>query len=361
MEVALGGTIVVTPAMHSIAISCLFVLSLVGCGDAVPPRAKAKSDDALPKDEAGDDVGGDDGDEDLGGDDLGGGGDDFGEVDAGDDEVDGPTLEELTAQCGDIDTSQPDKEVLAADLTSLPIVARGTQTIIIPINYTINLAGQLGIRSTISKSTTNTQLTVVSAQPALAQNIASTRAADRSGTIVTEFVPVEERSALGDRGAAWESVFCTIQPGTKVTSELGGNRVVTTFDPPLPASVSPKADPERYAAEMGQGERVFTGIEATVVESANPAVAAGSKHVGTVKVTPISATYTHRQDDGTDVTVGGDLGYEVSVDFGTPEITNALGLKPVTRFYIDHATRNYKAVVAESQDGMSPTAVFIGN
>ncbi len=271
----------------------------------------------------------------------------------------GDTLEDVLAQCGDVDFDNPTAEVLNLSLTGLPIVKTGSQVVLgFPVNYEVKIQPALAIKATLEQSVTTTQLTVVDAKPALAKGAAEKQAAEQAGATTTNFLPVADRADLAADVEAWSGVVCTAQPGTKVTSNVGGKNVVTSFNPPLPASVSPKADPARYAAELAEA-RTFTNIVATVEASDNPAVPAGQTYTGTVTVTPVAPTFETTLASGQKATIGADLAYEVKVDFGSVAITNALGLKPSTKFYIDTTNHVYKVVVADIGDPTTPAAIFL--
>jgi hypothetical protein len=346
-------------------------LSLMGCGIDVPSdppemHSSAKNADALADGggsdgEVGTDSGGDStqgtdaADSVTTGSDTADGGDEIGEV--GGDE--GETLDDILKTCGDIDFDQPTKVILDEPLTGLPIVNRGKKPIFggIGIDYTINILGALHIVSSVEESTSTTSFQIT-AQPALAQAQAETEVNKRAGTTTTKFVPKADRSTLIDKDQAWEGIVCTVQPGFQITSTLGGGTVITSFDPPLPASVSPKADLSRYDAEL-KTARTWTGIKATVTQSTNPDIPNGTIATGTVTVSPIDPVVNVTLDDKSVVTIKADLAFEVRADFGTPAMTNNLGVKPVTKFYIDNQRRLYKSVIAEVQDGVAPPATFV--
>ncbi len=337
------------------------ILLTVACGSAEPTARPSRTPDTAdatvgPKD------GSDDGGEADTAAAEGGEGSD-GSVDAGGfEETDGEggdTLEDVLAQCGDVDFDNPTAEVLNLSLTGLPIIKTGSQVVLgFPIDYEVKIQPALAIKSTLEQSVTTTQLTVAEAKPALARGAAEKQAAQQAGVTTTTFLPVDGRSGLAAEVEAWSGVVCTAQPGTKVTSNIGGKNVVTSFNPPLPASVSPKADPARYAAELAKA-RTFTNIVATVEKSDDPAVPAGQTYTGTVTVSPIAPTFETTLSNGQKATIGADLAYEVKIDFGSVAITNSLGLKPSTKFYIDTTNHVYKVVVADIGDPTTPAAIFL--
>ena len=79
----------------------------------------------------------------------------------------------------------------------------------------------------------------------------------------------------------------------------------------------------------------------------------------TVTVAPVPPKFETTLPSGEKAMIGGDLAYEIKVDFGSVEITNALGLKPSTKFYIDTTNHVYKVVVADVGDPTTPPAVFL--
>jgi hypothetical protein len=269
--------------------------------------------------------------------------------------------EELAKACGGIDLDNPDAEVLNLGVDSLPIVRSGTEVLIgvIPIDYTINLSANLQINSTPEKSVAVTNINVVSANPALAQSKAEEGAAEQSGTIETGFVKVSDRGQLGDNFPDWKSITCVVSPAVSTTTTIGANSVQAEFDPPVPASISPIADPDRYDIEIGD-QLTFNDINATVTQSTSPIVQAGNTYTGSVTIKKIAPTFT-RTINGSTVTANGDIAFEVTTDFGSPEITLALGLKPIMRFYISHGSKTFKVIESDLLDGEIPTAFINGN
>lgn len=332
----------------------LLLVSTVGCGGAPAPRATPNSSDLTATDAE------DDG-SDLSEDDSGDGEDDAADAGLEDGEGDGEddlTLDEIFAQCGGVDPDVPEKELLNLSLTALPIVRKGTQSVLgLPIPYTATAIAKLTINGSMQRSIADTAVTVT-VEPSLGQKQGDAEAKGRSGPATTDMLTLDERVALTDVAPAWDGVACTVSAAKRVTNQLGSGTTVVSFAPALPSSVTPLPDIERFEAELAE-PRTFADITATVETSTDPKIPVGSKHVGVVTVRKIDPIYNATLADGSSIAIGGDMAFEVAVNFGTPAITVALGLKPSTKFFIDNAARTYKAIVVETGEADTPAAVFI--
>lgn len=268
------------------------------------------------------------------------------------------SLDALARSCG-ADVGQPQQELLGYRLVGVPVTQSGRRDVpgLGGIDYTVTVTGTLQLSANLLASTATPRFNAA-AQPAAVQNVANEEAAKRSGSIATDFLPFAERPQLGGKNAGWDGILCAIQPGVRVTAELGDSRVVSEFDPPLPTLVSPKVDASRYAAELG-AERIWMGITARVLQSRNPAVTSGSTIAGTARLRSIPASFEVAAAGGAPRSITADHAFELSYDFGGPEVTSALGLTPVTRFYIDAGAKAYKAVVVEFGDPTLPAAVYL--
>lgn len=340
--------------------ACTLLLSLglsallCACGEGTPRRLKDfdKSKDATPKTDGGDDGGdgseGTDGTSDVGADGATDGGD------AGNDIV---TLSERWSHCG-LNPDQPEASLLNTNLIGLPAVLRGTERVVIlPVTYTATIVPSLGIVGAIAR-TAVTMGAKVTVNPETVQKVGDAFAKKLSGAITYETMVLAQRAALDASNPLWANVDCTVSATTKATAQSGTGVSIATFAPAVPTSIWPLANVETLNEELAV-PRVFAGIVATVVQSADPAYPVGSTHIGTVTLRKIEPTMQIPQDGAQPVTIGGDIGIAIEANFGSPEITAALGLRPVTRFFINAATHAFKAIVVESGVSDMPPLVFI--
>lgn len=269
------------------------------------------------------------------------------------------SLDALARSCGVADLGQPQQEQLGERLVGVPVTQSGRRDVpgLGGVDYTVTVTGTLQLTANLLASKATPRFNAA-AQPAVVQGVANEEAAKRSGLITTDFLPFAERPQLGGRSAGWDGVVCAVQPAVRITAELGDSRVVSELDPPLPTLVSPKIDAARYAKELGD-ERIWTGITARVRQSRNPAVTAGSTYAGTARLRSIPTSFDLPAGAGGPQRIVADHAFELSYDFGGPEVTSALGLTPVTRFYIDAGAKSYKAVVVEFGDPTLPAAVYL--
>ena len=264
----------------------------------------------------------------------------------------------LLQDCGGIDPAQPDKLVVDQILDAIPARQSGREIVFgIPVNYNVDIAGSLKVQSSISGHNNQTSLVVLAAKPKLAEGIAKKRVAAQNGLIDHNYVTYSDRASLADRHPSWSGITCTVQPGRRATNDVDGH-VIAEFDPPMPVSISPIPIGTRFEAEIGS-KIVWTGITAKVIESTNPVLKVGETIVGTVTVEAIPVVGSAVKPDGTSVSFSGDRAYQITTLFGTPAKTVALGIKPVTKYYIDHGHKQFNAIVADLQDGVSPVMSFV--
>jgi hypothetical protein len=135
---------------------------------------------------------------------------------------------------------------------------------------------------------------------------------------------------------AWDGILCTLPGADSLTTTLGGFQTEVVFDPGYPASISPAADPERYAEEIGS-HRVFPNIKATVQSTTNPDLEEGKTYTGSVIVEKVDPE-AHLPDGST---ISSDLAYRITYRFGTEAETRGLGMLIWTETYIDHESREF--------------------
>lgn len=266
---------------------------------------------------------------------------------------------ELAHQCGDLDFNKSDTQLVNLAMKSLPLVTKGQRPVLgFPVSYEVSAVASLGIKADLASTVTTLTFEQVTASSRFSQKSAEDEAKQKAGTVMTELARVQDRAKLAETVPGWKDIVCTVQPGLRTTSVVGAGKVAVAFDPPLPASLSPHALKERYEQEIGAA-RTWSGIKALVQQSSHPAVKTRMVYTGTMTLTPIEPTLVVKGTDGTQQTIKADLAFELTADFGSTEITTALGLTPSTKFYVDLAAHAFKAVVTNANDGTSAAAVFV--
>ena len=166
--------------------------------------------------------------------------------------------------------------------------------------------------------------------------MAEQQAAANSGSITFDNLPFQDLLGL-NKYDQYKGITCTLMPATKVVSRLGGKNTVATFNPPLPAAISPRALLSRYQTEIGD-KKVFSNLTASIVSSDDPALQGKSQVTGSVTIERVSLS-------GSDVAA--DIAFTVTSNFETPAITNALGMIPSVTYYIN---TNQKDLLANTVD-----------
>lgn len=293
------------------------------------------------------------------------GSDDGGEVDGGgeadDDDDDstsgGPNLEEILADCGAQDVQNiPEGE---------PIFSK------VLVSYPIEVEQNLVVSTAVVKATTTVEVTVtkeayaqvttptvLSVTPsiigavAIAQGIANN---NEGGPTDFTLVPFSKYTTLSSY-PAWDGILCTLVPATGVTNERGKYKTIATFETPIPIQFSPKANLKRYDAELSNG-KVLSNVKVTIQESNNPVLEGITELTGTVSVTKEqNATVTVKDENGNDVTVVAEVAFTLTPDFGSPEVTSALGLNPSSTYYLDLTKKD---VLLNTVDTKSEKPVLI--
>lgn len=256
-------------------------------------------------------------------------------------------LKDMSEKCG-VDFNQTGVESVNAMLRALPIAQKGTVPGVLGLgkDYEATLSGEMQLNASLARIATRTTLAVVEVKPDIVQTKLEDLVAKDHGTVTADLATVAQRAILRKSGSGWNNVSCGVEPVVRTTSALGGGNVVAVFDPPVPGLVSPLLDPALYT-DLFPSTRTWTGITATVQASSNDAVKAGQKLIGTVTMTPITPQVTLPVDGAPAVMVTADVAFELTIAFGGPESTMALGLAPHTRYYIDSATKTFKAIVVD--------------
>lgn len=262
----------------------------------------------------------------------------------------------LLKSCGGIDPENPYQLVLDQPMKAFPVRQSGTETIVIPIRYTVDFDGDLLIQSSINKNEITRSFNLIDIKPALAGNMARDRLAAQSGGLVTDYVPYADRSALADLDPVWNGVTCTIQPAIKTINTVGG-RVVATYSRPLPIHISPIALKERYDLELNIHRR--WELTATILESTHPSLRPGTVIPGIVEIEPAANHYDVTLPDGRFVNINSDVGIRIKIQFGNDATTNLMGLTPDSTYLVDNLKRRFHAISADLRDGATPVVTFV--
>jgi hypothetical protein len=268
------------------------------------------------------------------------------------------SVEQLLAECGggDATTAGPDDVIYEKEIDSLPLTKQVLiVTVTVETNLKIKVTGSKSEQDTLAKVT---KVTGLFADFAKAE--AEKQAAASSGKLTYTNVPFKEYVDLTDK-PSWDGVLCTFVPATKTENKRGGKTTIATFDPPLPASVSPKAAATRFKAEIGE-KRTFTGLKAKITSSDHPDLAGKTELEGSVIVEKVTPTI--EVPDGSGVAgktkkITSDLAYKVTTDFGGAKATYALGMAPVVTYYISHSKKDLVANIADTTAAGGGSVVFI--
>jgi hypothetical protein len=144
-----------------------------------------------------------------------------------------------------------------------------------------------------------------------------------------------------------------VVPATKIEAVRGAYATTATLDPPAPAALSPRANGKRFAEEIGD-QRVFGGITATVVSSNHPDLQGKTTLTGTITITKVASDANINGS-----AIQGDIAYKVSVDFGGPEVTNALGFIPEVTYFISFTKKDLAGNIADTKLEGNPAVTFI--
>jgi len=268
-----------------------------------------------------------------------------------DDEAKSPPLdlETILGQCGVTAKELEDPEAVLVNKTirGWPKVFIGAEAVPLlgNINYRVSVTTVVTLKATMKEIEQHTDFEI-KGEPKQAEKTAWEKAGPNSGSSLMAVFDTTERQALMATGD-WQGIFCTILPVKELASTRGSVSKVVKFDPALPGSISPKADPERYLAELADS-RVFSEIKAEIIRSDDPEYPEGKKITGNVTIKKISPTLTLKVGGKTAQTIKADLAFKVINSFGSIKDTVGIGLMPSQSMYISHKERDIKVIVANT-------------
>ncbi len=264
-------------------------------------------------------------------------------------------LETILGQCGVTAKELEDPDAVLVDKTirGWPKVFTGAQAVPLlgNVNYRVSVTTLVTLKATMKEIDQSTDFEIVG-EPKQAEKPAWEKAAPNRGSSLMTVMDTTERQALMSKGD-WEGIFCTVLPVKELSTTRGGLGKVVKFKPALPGSLSPKADPERYQAELSD-TRVFSNIKAEIVGSQDPDYPEGEKFTGKVTFKKIDPTLTLNVGAGKETkTMKADLAYKITYDFGSVKDTVGIGLMPSQTMYISHKDKDIKVIVANTgfEDG----------
>lgn len=194
---------------------------------------------------------------------------------------------------------------------------------------------------------------LVNAEGANATKIAETNAQDRSGEIKFTTIPLREMYAFVDQNKDWSKVFCSIVPASQVEIKRASISTVVTFNPALPVMLSPMANAKRYLEEIGD-RRDFRAITATIVSSNDPILKDKSTVIGNVTISKVGPVF--KSDTAT---INGDIGFQIQIDFGSTEITSALGLVPSSTYFLVFSRKAYAGSIVQTRIAGEDPVIFV--
>lgn len=274
------------------------------------------------------------------------------------DTAEDPALRLLIDDCGiaNVLKKEANEEIYKSELKSLAMNSPDTERPAFSANSVMDF------NTTASKS--NTSMNFKVNITAVLKNgspfnhpdawaIARRKADEKSGFVKFENYVFENISTLGDKHDIWNNIFCTVQPGIKVSGKRGGYSTDASFDPPLPYTLSPRANSKRFALEIGES-RVFSNITATIISTDHPLLKNVKQISGSVTISKVQPTLNSHGK-----AISGDVAYQVKTEFKDENTTNALGLVPEMTFYINTEKRDYNAFVLNSKQAPDPPAVLV--
>jgi hypothetical protein len=252
-------------------------------------------------------------------------------------------------KCG-LDPSKPAMAVSSRRMSMVPIA----KTVAVPILGGI-LVSQENVTITsmaINEDTLARSVGTFSAQssPQVSSSEVSALLNQYTGGYAAELLDVGSRAKIGETFSEWKGIFCSFQPAMKI-QKGSTEKVLADLSKPLPVSPLVIADLARLKSEMGV-KRSWTGITAKVTESTDPNVPVGSTWTGRVDSIPVTATAAINGSTGRQV-IQSELAVKITYDFGSVAANKALGLPKSVIWYIDTATKSYKATVVDFGDGQA--------
>ncbi len=249
----------------------------------------------------------------------------------------------LMEACG-VDTERPELEILSANAAGAPQQQSGEiKSGLFTVDYMLIVTPTVALRSTTAASVSSLSF-AVSGNNERAITRAETATDLAAGSSSAELVRIDERLEPGKAvpvaapAAGWEKIVCTVAGARKLTTQTGAGSVDVTFDPPLPTGIFAGAAKERFDAELAT-DKTWSGVKATIVTSTVSGLTAGTVLTGTVSLRRIGAVSGFT----------GDLAYELAIDFGGAQVTNSLGLRPSTKFFVDSRLRRLTGMLVDTQ------------
>jgi hypothetical protein len=274
--------------------------------------------------------------------------------DGSDDLVQGPVdtsaddaaIAALISECGfpDGELPEPSATVFQKSMRSLPVSISGKKSI---ANYTAVVRATVDVSASMSGAKQNINVGLESFNSNVGGFIplGATGRADAEKQVQANNSKSEstgptddERSALLDQAGPWKDIYCTLSQTKTLTTQKNGNTKTVSFDPPIPGAIWAKASSSRFKTEIGTG-KTFANVTATVTNSSDGALPAGTKVTGTVTVTPISGNVSQ-------LNLATDTAYAIRFDFGSR--TADLGLTLSQSFYVNSTEKDLKAIVIET-------------
>lgn len=176
--------------------------------------------------------------------------------------------------------------------------------------------------------------------------LAAGDAAPFQRTITYDVIPVEKRPEQIGNVGPWKTAVCTLAPVSGLRHQYktrgAGNgaspsfQIQVEFSPAIPLLVVPAAARGgAFGSELGKGLQ-FEKIVARIKASNDPRLPVGREITGTVTILPVKPEKAVIDPDAkTQTTLTTDIGIRVSADFGSQQVTQALGLFPFVEYFID--------------------------
>ncbi len=264
-------------------------------------------------------------------------------------------LVQIQKDCGInlADLADPNKTLFQARYRSIPITISGTVFI---INYTVVVQAVLEILSKNTGGTQSVKVSVLSASPSLAQSKAESAAEQATSSSQSVGVSQKEMSKISATNKQFEGLLCAVTATKESTSSSSGT---LSYEPGLPATISPFASVAQQQKEIGQGRDFDVVVN---VKSSAKGLAAGSKISGRVSIRPVAPQLVIPYN-GQNIVVRAKGAYMVQNMFQDEKTTIALGMPLRTVFYTDGDAKKFLAIVADTGQEMQgtrlPLTVFL--
>ena len=261
-----------------------------------------------------------------------------------------PTID-FSEKCGVDTNASANEPILAQDFQSLNFVIDNE---LLAIKAHIEANATLSISAMSDKSTKTVSVNITKAQDM--SNIANPmsqlltsigaklKAEADGGTKISKSMPRGDWLKLTDgSNPEYKDLLC-VTSGTISQMRAESQNREYVFSPALVASVNPKASPEQFLTELGQGRKF--SVTATLMDT--PKKRSIQSTTGTVTFKPVSPTLI-AVDPLTkkSVTINSDAAWEVISDFsGLSKSNDQLSGK--LTFYVSHKNKKFDAIVQEA-------------